>query len=338
MKNIGTTSKIFMAAGFLVLGLVFGAMSDAQAQFTPVDLNNWTAESYPAVAGFPEGYWEVSSDGFTVTQWNNGQPTLFYSDFDVFNTEVEGSIEVVLGQWDDDFIGFALGFQPGDSANSAADYLLVDWKRINQSYNFGDPSCTPGSYAPAGLAVSRVYGVPTADEFWGHEDFSGEESCPDTGGLDELQRGYTLHSSGYVRGQPYMFRFEYSATFLKVYVDGNLEIDITGDFKNGRLAFYNFSQEEVTYSSYVVVVVNVGIDIKPGSDPNCFNNDGHGVIPIAILGSETFDVSLIDPYSISLEGMAEDGIFEPGIGEATITGLLLDGRNFVGSDFICITQ
>jgi hypothetical protein len=29
----------------------------------------------------------------------------------------------------------------------------------------------------------------------------------------------------------------------------------------------------------------VGIDIKPGSDPNCFNINGHGVIPVAILGS-----------------------------------------------------
>ncbi len=32
--------------GFLFLGLVFATMSDAQAQFTPVPLINWTAESY----------------------------------------------------------------------------------------------------------------------------------------------------------------------------------------------------------------------------------------------------------------------------------------------------
>lgn len=177
-----------------------------------------------------------------------------------------------------------------------------------------------------------------------------------------------LGDTGWADNRAYKFAFEYGATSLKVYVDGNLEIDITGDFSNGRLAFYNFSQAPVDYNS-VVVVVGVEIDIKPGSDPNCFNNDGNGVIPVAILGSETFDVNQIDPYSVTLEGMAvkmvgkadralshiedvnddgfddlvvqiqdENGIFEPGIGEAIIMGLLEDGRNFEGSDYICVTQ
>jgi hypothetical protein len=48
----------------------------------------------------------------------------------------------------------------------------------------------------------------------------------------------------------------------------------------------------------------VGIDIKPGSIPNCFNVNGHGVIPVAILGSADFDVSQIDTYSLSFGGLA----------------------------------
>ncbi|MCK4455007.1 MAG: hypothetical protein KAU99_01520 [Thermoplasmata archaeon] len=47
----------------------------------------------------------------------------------------------------------------------------------------------------------------------------------------------------------------------------------------------------------------VEIDIKPGSDPNCFNNNGHGVIPVAILGSVTMDVTNIDPATVELEGL-----------------------------------
>ena len=47
--------------------------------------------------------------------------------------------------------------------------------------------------------------------------------------------------------------------------------------------------------TYVVLgeipVLQVAIDIKPGSDPNCFNNNGNGVIPVAILGSASFDVA-----------------------------------------------
>ncbi len=50
-------------------------------------------------------------------------------------------------------------------------------------------------------------------------------------------------------------------------------------------------------------VTTVDIDIKPGSDPNCFNINGHGVILVAILGSETFDVTLVDPLSLSFGGL-----------------------------------
>ena len=39
--------------------------------------------------------------------------------------------------------------------------------------------------------------------------------------------------------------------------------------------------------------VGVGIDVKPGSCPNCFNPTGHGVIPVAILGSDVFEVTVL---------------------------------------------
>ncbi len=45
------------------------------------------------------------------------------------------------------------------------------------------------------------------------------------------------------------------------------------------------------------------IDIKPGSHPNCFNIDGQGVIPVAVLGSATFDVTLIHQGSLSFGGL-----------------------------------
>ena len=46
------------------------------------------------------------------------------------------------------------------------------------------------------------------------------------------------------------------------------------------------------------------IDIKPGSCPNPLNVKSKGVLPVAILGSEGFDVSTVDPASIRLEGVA----------------------------------
>jgi hypothetical protein len=48
----------------------------------------------------------------------------------------------------------------------------------------------------------------------------------------------------------------------------------------------------------------VSLDVHPTSCPNPFNVYGKGVIPVAILGTEEFDVSQIDPASLRLEGVA----------------------------------
>lgn len=114
-------------------------------------------------------------------------------------------------------------------------------------------------------------------------------------------------------------------------------------------------------------IAEVQIDIKPGSDPNCFNNNGHGVIPVALLGSADFDVAEIDASTVMLEGLAvktagkkekllahyedvnadgymdlvvqieDDGIvFAEGVTTATVTGELLDGTPIIGTDSICM--
>ena len=49
-----------------------------------------------------------------------------------------------------------------------------------------------------------------------------------------------------------------------------------------------------------------GLDIKPGSCPNPLNSNSHGVLPVAVVGSETFDVTAIDVYSVRLS--RADGI------------------------------
>ncbi len=48
----------------------------------------------------------------------------------------------------------------------------------------------------------------------------------------------------------------------------------------------------------------VAIDVKPNSCPNAFNVKKGGVLPVAILGSATLDVSQLDPTLVRLEGVA----------------------------------
>ena len=46
------------------------------------------------------------------------------------------------------------------------------------------------------------------------------------------------------------------------------------------------------------------VDVKPGSDVNPLNLKSNGVLPVAICGSETFDVAQINPDSLRLNGVA----------------------------------
>ncbi len=118
---------------------------------------------------------------------------------------------------------------------------------------------------------------------------------------------------------------------------------------------------------FVPEKVVVSIDIKPGSDPNCFTKDGHGVIPVAVLGGWDFNVRDIDAASVKLKSLPvkivgksnvllahyedvnldgyedlvvqiedNDKTFSEGESSARLTGKLHDGVPIEGEDAICI--
>jgi len=113
-------------------------------------------------------------------------------------------------------------------------------------------------------------------------------------------------------------------------------------------------------------LITVAVDIKPDTDNNCVNLNGHGAIPVAILGSADLDVMDIDTSSVQLEGMGvkankkgkllahyedvnadgytdllvqiddSDAALADDATTATVTGFLLDGTPIAGSDSICL--
>jgi len=46
----------------------------------------------------------------------------------------------------------------------------------------------------------------------------------------------------------------------------------------------------------------VAVDVKPGSEHNSINLRSHGNVPVAVLGASNFDVSTVDPTSVSFAG------------------------------------
>ena len=106
---------------------------------------------------------------------------------------------------------------------------------------------------------------------------------------------------------------------------------------------------------------SVQIDIKPGSDPNSINLKSKGVVPVAVLGSDVFDATTVDPSKVAfagatpvrwtLEDVNGDGYMDmlfhfktqeltipSGSTDATLTGDTTDGLHIMGTDSVNIVK
>ena len=250
--------KRFAHRTLIALGLVGVLQSFATAQGPPpppFDLSTWSAESYVVDNVLAPGNWNPIIFGEVVEQTDYCQPTFFVGPEMLSDGEIWGVVHIGHGLSSGSSFGFAVGFEPGDSTNPNADYVLIEWRSVNETVDFGAPSCTPQAMGTAGLSMSRVQGIPTGDEFIGHVDF--DDPCSPAGnGVTELARATTLGSNGYGVVESYRFTIRFDGQNLEVRVaelfGGNFEfeLDVPVTLNSTRLSCFAFREPRVTFGSF----------------------------------------------------------------------------------------
>jgi hypothetical protein len=202
-------------------------------------------------------------------------------------------------------------------------------------YQFNGNNANPGDFlgvdrAAAQAAYGNIYFLPTEDEWYKAAYYKSDGS------------GYSIYASGldikpiadegwnYAGGE-YDFPWDVGTGTMEQ--NGTLDMmgnvyewneTLIGSFRGIRGGASNSSGDDIAswdrsalgepfkeygpvgfrVASLTISVVAVKVDIKPGSCPNPINVKSRGVLPVAVLGSEDFDVSSIDAASICLAGVA----------------------------------
>ncbi len=152
---------------------------------------------------------------------------------------------------------------------------------------------------------------------------------------------------------------------------GEVVLDKLGLVAGTDNGYMSFFQSNIVYFDEVKLrtgddVIAVEIDVKPGEDPNPINCRSRGVVPVAVLSSDSFDALDVDPSTVLLSGAAvcnrgprlmvhEEDVDEDGLvdlvlhfgartisvedleqGSVVLTGSTFDGQEFEASDEVTL--
>jgi hypothetical protein len=230
-----------MSKTLAVILAALSLLAAATASAAPVNLSSWQALTLNYAGGQGSGDWALEPGNTAVTQTLNADPSFFRNNVVQGGYKIQGTWQVNQTGGDDDYIGFAFGYQ------NSSNFYLFDWKQSSQSFN--------GRIAAEGMTIKRFTGA-TGN---GSTDLSLEEFWENQVSFGDMTVLATNHAStaGWVDTIPYTFLLDFNTSpgqFNVVVKQGaavlwdHTVLDST--FTNGQFAFFNNSQQAVRYAGF----------------------------------------------------------------------------------------
>ncbi len=237
-----------------------------------------------------------------------------------------------------------------DMKHEPEDGVFDSWDRNDKYWNHTYPQITSGGILSAKLEIVMYTNIayePDADLgiFVNGQQVSG---------------GFNLDPTKYAV-QTYVINLD--SSFFPELEKGIANIEVRNIGTKVDHFGLDYAELKIEYKCNTTTEVN--IDIKPGSDPSSFGVNSKGKIPVALFGSATFDVNLVDDSTVRFGSSAESGAYssikagledvngdgfmdkvyhfnfpETNLGStdtvAYLSGTLVDGTSFEGSSDINI--
>jgi len=255
---------------------------------------------------------------------------------------------------------------PGSPTLDLDDKLILQKGGGQGEGNYNLPSTPPNPWANHAVWFDRDGVDQWQAGMWGAID----GVTYNTGGTYDVV--ITLHATSDTTGEAYMtINGESQGFYVPNWHSGPADLmpagmTFTGDMKHMQVFYglYGYGATHTIFFNDITVngclyLYEVEIDIKPGSDPNSINLKSKGVIPVAVLTTDDFDSSNIDPATVIfsdaqpvrwvIEDVDDDGDLDllfhfktqelnltKSSTEATLTGWTYGGNPIEGTDTVNI--
>lgn len=236
-----------------IAGLLSVAASGAHAAL--IDLSSWSALTLDFPGGQSAGSWVLEPGNTAVKQVINADPSFYLNNLNQTSYSIMGSWQVVGDAGDDDYMGFAFGYQ------NSSNFYLFDWKQGTQGY--------VGRTAAEGMTIKKFDGAGNN----GQVDLSLEEFWENQVNFGDMTVLATNHSStaGWVDTVLYDFLLDFNLTPGEIHIvvkQGATELwDVTvndSTFTAGQFGFFNNSQQNVRYAGFEQ---EGGVIVEPNPAP-----------------------------------------------------------------------